>query len=58
MIEFNSDKLSVRGPSVDGGYKVTFDCGEQDQLNVAKLLAIPQQTGLRVRVILAEEERI
>lgn len=57
-IDLNSDKVSIRGPSVDGGFKVTFDVGEHEQLNVAKLLAIPQQTNLIVSVIITEEERL
>lgn len=58
QIDLNADKVSIRGPSIDGGFKVTFDVGQDEQVNVAKLLAIPQQTLLHVSVIIDEEERI
>ena len=50
MIEFNADKLKINGPLSDGSYSITFSTGEYEQLNVAKLMAIPQLTNLKVQV--------
>jgi hypothetical protein len=49
-IEFGADKVSISGPSVDGGFKITFSTGEYEQLKIAELLTIPQQTALRITV--------
>lgn len=46
---FNSDSLQVKGPKkTDGSFSVTFETGEYEAVNVAKLLAIPNQTALKV----------
>lgn len=37
-----SDRIRITGPKVDGGFTVMLDIGEHGQLDVAKLLAIPQ----------------
>lgn len=58
MIQFNSDKISIRGPSVDGSYKAIFDVGEHEQLNMAKLLALPQQTNITVTVTIEGEKKV
>ncbi len=52
-IEFGADKVSISGPSVDGGFRITFSTGEYEQDNIAELLRIPQQTALRVIVEIA-----
>lgn len=57
-LEFKSDKLKVSGPNADDGYSITFYTGEYEQLNVAKLMALPVRTELTVSVIIKEEERI
>ena len=49
-LEFSADKIKINGPKVDGGFTVTFETGEQEQINVAKLLAIPQQTSVKVKI--------
>lgn len=49
-ISFTSDKLRVTGPKVDGGYSVTFDVGEYDQLKIAALLTLPQDQTKTVEV--------
>jgi hypothetical protein len=50
MIDLIADKITIRGPAVDGSYKVTFDAGEYQQVNVAELLKIPQGTTIKVKV--------
>lgn len=50
VISFTSDKVRINGPKVDGSYTVTFDVGEYNQEQVAKLLIIPQMTELNIEV--------
>jgi len=49
-IVFNADKVKISGPKVDGSCSITFDTGEYEQNNIAKLFKIPQQTTLEVTV--------
>ena len=53
-IEFESDKLTGTGPSVDGGYKLSFYLGEYQQLEYIKAMAIPQKTPLKVTIEVEE----
>lgn len=50
FLEFDSDKITVRGPLADGGFLVSFYVGEYEQSKVASLLKIPQQTVVKVKV--------
>ena len=50
MIEFTADKIKVSGPKVDGGYTVSFDVGEFEQLKVAALMTLPQGESVKVGV--------
>lgn len=50
QIQFGADSLKMSGPLRDGSYTVTFSTGEYEQLNIAKLLTIPQQVPLRITV--------
>lgn len=54
-IEFKADKVKLSGPNVDGGYSITFYTGEYEQLNVAKLMTLPQEVPLKVSVIIGKE---
>ena len=54
ILSFSADKIKVNGPKIDGGYSVSFDVGEFEQPNVAKLFAIPQQTNVKVSVEIDE----
>jgi hypothetical protein len=49
-ITFNADSVKVNGPLSDGSYSITFKTGEYEQLNVAKLMVVPQMTELIVGV--------
>jgi len=49
-LKFHADKLKVNGPKVDGGYTVSFDVGEYDQLTVAALMTLPQDEVKTVEV--------
>jgi hypothetical protein len=55
-IKFGADKVKVNGPLVGGEYSVTFYTGEYEQLNVAKMLAIPQETPLKVTVSIYDKQ--
>lgn len=50
ITQLESDKIVIRGPSVDGGYAITFYVGEYMQDNVAGLLKIPQQTPITLMI--------
>lgn len=52
--QINADKVKVNGPKVDGSYSITFETGEYEQLNVAKIMTIPQQTPLKITVEINE----
>ena len=54
-MEFIADKISFRGPQVDGGYKITFDVGEYEQLKIVELMKIPQQTTIKVSIEIKKE---
>lgn len=38
-INLTSDKVSVRGPKVDGSYVLSFEFGEYERKKIAELLA-------------------
>lgn len=44
----------VVGPDKDHGYKITFEVGENDAKEVAKLLMVTPETLLRVNVEVEE----
>ena len=48
MIELIADKLSIRGPKIDGGYTITFDLGEYMQNQVSELLKLPQNKEIKI----------
>ena len=50
IIEFTADKISFRGPTVDGGYKMVIDVGEYEAKMIAELIKIPQQTMLKIKI--------
>ena len=53
-IHFEADSLRVTGSKVDGSLSLTFSVGAHQQLEVAKLLTIPQQTILNISVEVGE----
>lgn len=50
VLTFQVDKIKVNGPKVDGGYSITFEVGEYEQLKIAALLTIPQDQTKTVEV--------
>lgn len=50
MIKLTADKVKVTGPKVDGGYTVSFDVGEYEQANVARIIIIPQGQAIEITV--------
>lgn len=49
-MKFTADKISIRGPLVDGGWKVTLDVGEFEKAKIAGLFLIPSDTILEVEI--------
>jgi hypothetical protein len=49
-ITFQSDKIKFSGPRVDGNYVVSFETGEYSQVEIAKLMVLPQNENVSVTV--------
>jgi len=49
-LTFNADKIKLSGPKHDGSYTIQFETGEYEQMNVAKLMMIPQGTPVKISV--------
>lgn len=50
-IEIGVDSHQVKGPrKTDGAYTISFETGEYEAINVAKLLAIPFDSNLKITV--------
>jgi hypothetical protein len=52
-----SDKLTIRGPLVDGGFRLSLDVGEYMAEQVARLVTLPQQVPLEVTVGLYQRSK-
>lgn len=50
MIQFKSDKVSIRGPKQDNSYVVTFEVGEYGRQDVQALLGLEPEQVLKVTV--------
>jgi len=50
MINLHADKVKINGPKVDGTYTLSFDIGEYEQIKVMKIMAIPQNTSLKLTI--------
>ncbi len=50
MIQFNADRVSLRGPKQDGTWTVSFDVGEYERDKLKALLDIGPETALAVSV--------
>lgn len=53
---FNADKISLRGPSVDGSWKVTFETGEYEKEHLAELMKLPTDVPLKITVEINESK--
>ena len=49
-ITFSSSKIRFNGPKVDGGYVISFEAGEESQVEIAKLMVLPQNENVSVTV--------
>lgn len=58
MIKLNWDKVKIAGPKIDGSYTLSFDVGEYEQLKVALVLGIPQNTGGKLTIAPADESLV
>ena len=52
-IEFVADKISIRGPRVDGSWIISLETGEYEKEKVARLIKIEGN----VKVIIEPESR-
>lgn len=41
-MNFKADKVSIRGPKVDGSYVVCFEVGEYQRENIAPIITMPE----------------
>ena len=51
IVAFESDKVSIRGPRVDGTYVISFDVGEHMRERISDLLKLPNDRVLQVGVL-------
>ena len=49
-IQLASDGYKINGPKVDGNWTVTFNVGEYEVEEIAKLLMLPKDTMLKVTI--------
>lgn len=50
MIKLQADKITIRGPRIDGSYVVSFEVGEYMRKQVAELLALDTEQVITVEV--------
>ena len=50
VIEFESDKVSVKGPKADFSYQVTFEIGEYQVKKIKDLIGIVNKV-MKVKVV-------
>ena len=58
IVNFNSDKIKVNGPKVDGTWTLSFELGEYEQGEVAKLMTIRQGKIIKLQVTDEEPEEL
>jgi hypothetical protein len=51
-----ADKIKFSGPRVDGSYSVTLETGEYEQGKIAQLMALPQQTPLKISISIYDKQ--
>ncbi|MEM3077606.1 MAG: hypothetical protein QXW38_08335 [Candidatus Nitrosotenuis sp.] len=54
-VKFQSDKVYIRGPKVDGSYQVAFEIGEYQRPNIKDLVTV-QDKVLNITVEATEDE--
>ena len=50
QVTLHPDKIKANGPKVDGSYTLSFDIGEYERLEVAKLIALPPEAEVTLEV--------
>jgi hypothetical protein len=51
-----ADKIKFNGPRIDGSYSVTLETGEYEQEKIVLLMALPQQTPLKVSISIYDKQ--
>lgn len=54
LIEFLSDRITIKERESDNSYKVQFNTGEYMQAQIVKLMALPKDVSLKVTVEVEE----
>lgn len=49
-----TDGISISGPQIDGGYKVTLKTGEYSAEEIAKVLLLPKDKVISVKFYVGE----
>jgi hypothetical protein len=57
MIKFVADRVSIRGPRVDGTYVVSFDVGEYEKDKLAQLIMVEDNLIVAVDELSNYEEQ-
>lgn len=50
MVKLIADKISIRGPNIDGGYKVTLECGEYTKDQISELIKMLGENNYEVEI--------
>lgn len=56
MITLHPDKITFRGPSMDGGYNVTLHVGEYEKEAISQLVQLPTEQVYSVSFEVPEKE--
>lgn len=54
-VELTADKVTIRGPRIDGTYVVSFEIGEYGKQEVAELVMFPNDEVVKVTVERTED---
>jgi len=55
-VQIKADSFMIRGPKkTDGSYTFSFETGEYEVMNVAKLMAFPHDSVLKITVEVLED---
>jgi len=50
-VTLHPDRIRINGPKVDNSYTLSFDIGEYERTEVAKLIALPIESEITLEVV-------
>lgn len=50
MVKLIVDKITIRGPNIDNGFKITLECGEYMKDNIAELIKMLGETSYGIEI--------